>query len=60
MHAGRGRIECLDIMYGCDVRSRKGLFQLGCASEETGCSVSRTLPAHAISVTSWYEAAGTM
>lgn len=46
-------------MYGCDVRSRKGLFQLACAREETGCSVSRTLPAHAISVTRWCEAAGT-
>ena len=46
-------------MYGCDVRSRKGLFQLACAREETGYSVSRTLPAHAISVTRWCEAAGT-
>lgn len=50
----------LDIMYGCDVKSHKRLFQLAAASEETGCFVSRTLPAHAISVTSWYEAAGTM
>ena len=44
-------VMALDIMYGCDVKSHKRLFQLASASEETGCSVSRTLPAHAISIT---------
>ena len=54
------RVSEQDILSGCDVKLHKRLFHLALVSEETGCSVSRTLLAHAISVTSWCEAAGTM
>jgi hypothetical protein len=44
--------DSLDIMYGCDVKLHRRLFHLTLTSKENRCSVSRTLLAHAISVTS--------